>query len=275
MSDSEKSIRWGYLPDEILSRIFTFLPIKSIIICTSVSKTCKFLIQNPTFFSSHFHHSHTKNNLLLLRLSRNDREVYTLHKEDDPDFTKYASFDSPFHAPAPHLHNVIDTCNGLLCFSVGLPNDADEFFLWNPCVRKLLQFPGPDVTFNTQGLPPNLLPELPSYSGKMKWTCVSVYGNSIAGFQTMEGSDQINIWAMEEYGVASLWTEFSHQCPSLGMGMRRPWPVGFRRNGEVILVNIEKRLVSWNPDSRNIKNLGINGYFVTFFWFLCRESSFA
>ncbi|KAK9987370.1 hypothetical protein SO802_032321 [Lithocarpus litseifolius] len=158
MSDSKKSIRWGYLPDEILTQIFSFLPIKSIIICTSVSKTWKSLIQNPTFISTHLHHSHNKikNNLLLLRLSRNDKKVYTLHKEGDLDFTEYTSFDSPFHGPHlqhPH-HYVIDTCNGLLCLSNGSPNLANKLFLWNPCVRKLLQFPIPRVTFDIYGMHP-------------------------------------------------------------------------------------------------------------------------
>ena len=55
-----------------------------------------------------------------------------------------------------------------------------------------------------------LLPELPSYTGRMVWTRVSVYGNSIAGFQRTVGSGQINIWVMKEYGVASSWTKFSH-----------------------------------------------------------------
>ncbi|XP_050245777.1 F-box protein CPR1-like isoform X1 [Quercus robur] len=364
MSDSNKSIRWGYLPDEILTHIFTFLPIKSIIICTSVSKTWKSLIQNPTFISTHLHHSHTKsqNLFLLLNISRNDREVYALHKEDDdPDFTEYTSFESPFHAPAPGFHEVVGTCNGLLCLSYSLPNHANEIFLWNPCVRKFLQLPSPNVTFDTHGkscksfgfgfdpktndykvvrilsilrscddfgmsrsvvdvyslstgewrmlsasasLPPTcaitsrgppafangalhwiavandkkrfvlvfdlgdevfrqiLLPELPSYTGKMMWNHVSAYGNSIVGFQRGIGIGQINIWVMKEYGVASSWTKFSHQCPCLGMPS--PYPVGFRRNGEVILLNIGFELVSWNPDSQNIKNLEINGYFGTF-----------
>ena len=89
--------------DEILTHIFTFLPIKSTIICTSVSKTWKSLIQSPTFISTYLHHSHTKNNLLLLRLSRNDKQVYTLHKEGDLDFTEHTSFDSPLHGP--HLQH--------------------------------------------------------------------------------------------------------------------------------------------------------------------------
>ncbi|XP_023892806.1 F-box protein CPR1 [Quercus suber] len=152
MSESNKSIGWGYFPDEILAHIFTFLPIKSIIICTSVSKTWKSLIQNPTFISTHLHHSHNKNQylFLLLSLSRNDKQVYTLHKEDDPDFIVYTSFESPFHAPQhPHhgTYNARGTCNGLICLS----NHAKGIFLWNPCVRKFLQLPYPNVTVDTHG----------------------------------------------------------------------------------------------------------------------------
>ena len=87
---------------------------------------------------------------------------------------------------------------------------------------------------------------------------------------------------MKEYGVASSWTKFSHQCPSLGM--LQPCPVGFRRNGEVVLendrndevvlednrigevvlLNDRRWLISWNPDSQNVKNLKINGSHKTF-----------
>ena len=110
-----------------------------------------------------------------------------------------------------------------------------------------------------------LLPELPSYTGRMVWTSVSVYGNSIAGFQSRIKSGQINIiiWVMKEYGVASSWTKFSHQCPSLGM--LQPCPVGFRRNGEVVLLNDRRGLISWNLDSQNVNNLEINGSHKTFF----------
>ncbi|KAL4607779.1 hypothetical protein ACB092_09G199800 [Castanea dentata] len=48
MSDSKNSIRWESLPSEIATNIFLLLPIKSIIVCTSVSKTWKSQIQNPT-----------------------------------------------------------------------------------------------------------------------------------------------------------------------------------------------------------------------------------
>ena len=83
-----------------------------------------------------------------------------------------------------------------------------------------------------------------------EWCCIAVLEEWIR--------TQFNIWVMKEYGVASSWTEFPHQCPSLGM--LQPCPVGFRRNGEVVLENAIRGLVSWNPDSQKIKNLKINGF---------------
>ena len=93
MSDNEE--RWESLPAEIPT------PIKSIITCTSFSKTWNSQIQNPTFISTHLHHSHNKNkNLLLFSLySQTHKESYALQNEDDPHFTQHSSFDYPFHVP--------------------------------------------------------------------------------------------------------------------------------------------------------------------------------
>ncbi|KAL4607814.1 hypothetical protein ACB092_09G201900 [Castanea dentata] len=147
-------IPWGSLPDEILTNIFVFLPIKSIIICTSVSKAWKSLIKNPTFISTHLRHSLNKNqNLLFFSLrSENRKQFYALHNEDDADFTQHARFDYPFHAP-DHLdpHNrVVGTCNGLLFLSNVFRCDY-SFCLWNPCVGKLLKLPSPNITYATHG----------------------------------------------------------------------------------------------------------------------------
>ena len=152
MSDSEE--RWDSLPDEILTHIFLSLPIKSIIVCTSVSKTWNSLIQNSTFISTHLHHSYTNNNhnLLLFKLvtqpvnpqsTDNNKEVYLLYKEDDDDgFTEeLTKFE-----PSNHIFRVVGTCNGLLCLSNDIFDfNTDRFFLWNPCVRKFLQLPHPNV----------------------------------------------------------------------------------------------------------------------------------
>ena len=81
-----------------------------------------------------------------------------------------------------------------------------------------------------------LLPELPSYTSEnvnMMWTSISAYGNSVAAFQQGIRSGKLNIWVMREYGVALLWTKFSHQ--SLKLELAKPCPVGFRSNSEVVM----------------------------------------
>ena len=159
MSDIiKKIILWGSLPDEILTYIFVFLPVKSIIICASVSKAWKSLIKTPTFISTYHHHSLNKNknqnqnqNLLFFGLcseSENRKEFYALYNED---FTQHARFDCPLRAP-PRIgkYNVVGTCNGLLFLSKFFDGD-NSFCLWNPCVGKLLKLPSPNITYATHG----------------------------------------------------------------------------------------------------------------------------
>ena len=90
------------------------------------------------------------------------------------------------------------------------------------------------------------------------WICVSVYGNSIAGFQKRVRGGKLNIWVMKEYGVTSSWTQFTHQY--LKFGLAKQCPVGFRRNGEVVLRNDRGGLVSWNADTQMIKDIEIDGF---------------
>jgi F-box interacting protein len=154
MPDNAK-VSWDSLPVEIVTQILLRLPIKPIIISTSVWKTWKSIIQNPTFIPTHLHHSINNNNhnhnLLLFRLCEDEAditEIYALHNDDDNDFTDHARFDFPLET---HNYNpifrVVGTCNGLVCLCDDLCVCTDQFFLWNPCVRKFLKLPYPNVTF--------------------------------------------------------------------------------------------------------------------------------
>ena len=95
---------------------------------------------------------------------------------------------------------------------------------------------------------------------------VSAYGNSIALFQNGYFSlakgcqtGDFYLWVMEEYGVASSWTKV------LKIGEGLPRPIGFKRNGEeVVLLSYDWRLVSWVPWSTEFKHLKIIGYEDTF-----------
>ncbi|KAM3690873.1 hypothetical protein ACJW31_09G152400 [Castanea mollissima] len=151
MSDNKKLIQWELLPSEIVTNILVRLPIKSIIICTSVLKAWKSLIQNPTFSSTHLHHSHNKNLLFFNLCSENQEEFYALHNKDDElDFTQHTSFDYPSHVPDPDpKFRVVGTCNGLLLsLSNNLTMDTSRLCLWNPSVRKLVNLPPIHFSFD-------------------------------------------------------------------------------------------------------------------------------
>ncbi|XP_065616537.1 F-box protein CPR1, partial [Quercus suber] len=141
-------------PDEILTNIFVFLPVKSIIICASVSKAWKSLIKSPTFISTyhHHHHHHSLNKSLLFfglcSESENRKEFYALYNEDDADFTQHARLDYPFHNGK---YSVVATCNGLLFLSKEVLRGDYSFCLWNPCVGKSLKLPSPNITYATHG----------------------------------------------------------------------------------------------------------------------------
>ena len=114
-----------------------------------------------------------------------------------------------------------------------------------------------------------LVPELPDYTSRFAGllsVSVSAYGNSIALFQNGYFSlakgcqtGDFYLWVMEEYGVASSWTKV------LKIGEGLPRPIGFKRNGEeVVLLSYDWRLVSWVPWSTEFKHLEIIGYEDTF-----------
>ncbi|KAM3693894.1 hypothetical protein ACJW31_07G019300 [Castanea mollissima] len=156
MSDNLSTL--DSLPHEILTNVFLRLPIKSIVKCTAVCKTWKSLIQNPTFISNHLHHSSNNNNnnnkhpLLLFRLCSSEKEHYVLHF-DNQDFNEYTRFDDfPFQGPSfDGIFNVVGTCNGLIFLADDLYGYLCKFFLWNPCVRKFVKLPIPNITFFSHG----------------------------------------------------------------------------------------------------------------------------
>nr|XP_023892639.1 F-box protein At3g07870-like [Quercus suber]POE60565.1 f-box protein [Quercus suber] len=106
-----------------------------------------------------------------------------------------------------------------------------------------------------------LLPEFPGHMDLMPGS-VSVYRNSIAFFR--KDNDFLHIWAMKEYGVVSLWTNVL-SLPLLdldffGASDSIQRALGFLRNGEVILKLDGGRLISLDPETREIKDLRIMGY---------------
>uniref|UniRef100_A0A2N9I5Q4 F-box associated beta-propeller type 1 domain-containing protein n=1 Tax=Fagus sylvatica TaxID=28930 RepID=A0A2N9I5Q4_FAGSY len=62
--------------------------------------------------------------------------------DNDDNFTQHTTFDFPFNGPG--LKGMY-TCNGLVCLS----DFVYKFFLWNPCVKKCMELPSPNVTYKT------------------------------------------------------------------------------------------------------------------------------
>ena len=150
-----------------------------------------------------------------------------------------------------HRHLSMGLCIGLL---LGDDNNLQHFVLvfdlGNEVFREIL------------------LPQLPDYTSIFEGLLsafVSAYENSIALFQNgyfslVKGCQTGDFYlrVMEEYGIASSWTKVLKIWEGL------PRLIGFKRNGEVVLLSYDGELVSWVPWSTEFKHLEIIGYEDTF-----------
>jgi F-box interacting protein len=127
-----------YLPEEVVVKIFTWLPPKSLIRFKCVSKRWHALIGNPDFLSK---------NLLndsIITQNSNDPLRYIIFFALDPDtpgklVLSFHSYDSlhcavcasqtPLNLPTEPRFEIVASCNGLLCLWDHTRNDIH---LWNP-----------------------------------------------------------------------------------------------------------------------------------------------
>ena len=87
---------------------------------------------------------------------------------------------------------------------------------------------------------------------------ISAYQNSLAMFYEGFPNPTLNIWVMKNYADASSWTKFvisAYQGPI----DYNPRVTGFRKNGEVILEMNVGQFVSQDLNTKESKDLGING----------------
>jgi F-box interacting protein len=104
-----------------------------------------------------------------------------------------------------------------------------------------------------------LLPKLPESTHGGICELHSVYGNSIALLQRKSYFDSLNIWVMKEYGIVSSWTNFF----AIVEQDVEPWPIGFRRNGQVVLKLKSGGLVSQDLESQERKDLRITSGWIS------------
>jgi F-box interacting protein len=125
-----------YLPEEMVVKILSWLPPKSLIRFKCVSKRWHALIGNPDFLSKNL-----LNHSILTQNPCDPRRLTLFIARDKSDFCKrihsFRSYDSLCCAsqtplnfpPEPPLFDVVVSCNGLLCLWDVMRNNL---YLWNP-----------------------------------------------------------------------------------------------------------------------------------------------
>lgn len=130
------------LPPEVVTEIICRLPVKSLLLFRSVSKSWRSLIDSPGFIYLHLNNSvDTGSNLSLIL--RKDSELYTVDLDQLNDAVEVTH---PLMCYSNRIH-VLGSSNGLLCIA----NVAEDIALWNPSIRKHKVLPFLPVEKNNYG----------------------------------------------------------------------------------------------------------------------------
>ncbi|KAG8386774.1 hypothetical protein BUALT_Bualt03G0183900 [Buddleja alternifolia] len=341
-----------YLNEGIIINILHRLPVRALLRCTCVCKSWYSLITTPLFISSHFNFQNNAHAppLLLLRRCLPKSERFALYLDHHQSFTRQTTLDFPFTSLNSYF-TIVGSCNGLLCLSDDRLYFVHTIILWNPCVKKSLLLPKPNLIYNScatfiqclgfgfdsvandykvvrityvdYGSPQVELYKLSTgvwqdisylslhyiiynksrqaYAyGATHWVAnnymnsydlivlfdmchevfremmlpdilanvdpntskdLLVYKESLAliAWNVSAVEPRCCVWVMEEYGVMGSWTklfDFDHHNFGSGRIMRPLW---VRRNGEVVMVREDGRLISYDPNGGEVEDLGVRG----------------
>ncbi|KAM7506391.1 hypothetical protein LguiA_016851 [Lonicera macranthoides] len=134
------TLDYHHLPAELLTEILTRLPVKTLLICTSVSKSWYSLITSPLFITAHqLNNRNNPASLLLLRDELNKKTQCSLHYGIDT-FEEFVALDLPDITKETRFIGIACICNGLVCLY-----DLDKYIvaLWNPFLKKSIILPKP------------------------------------------------------------------------------------------------------------------------------------
>ncbi|XP_059295863.1 F-box/kelch-repeat protein At3g23880-like [Lycium ferocissimum] len=150
-SIQESALTISILPQELITDILLKLPVKPLLKFRCVSKSWLALISSPQFVKTH------------LSICANDKD-YTNHrvvlKVNSPEFNlKDCSLNSLLYDPVTEAFDlgypmknprkplrsirIVGSVNGLICLVIGV----NDFFLWNPSIRKFKKLPDPTDGF--------------------------------------------------------------------------------------------------------------------------------
>ncbi|KAL6206047.1 hypothetical protein ACLB2K_023298 [Fragaria x ananassa] len=123
-----------------MMNILCWLPVKSLIRFTSVSKQWRFItLSDPKFATSHFKAAHQRQTLshrLIFSTDAPQLEMLDLD-HDTPPYGRKLSF--PFERTEDTEVQLLGSCNGLVFVAL----DDTYFYIWNPSTGFSTQFPEP------------------------------------------------------------------------------------------------------------------------------------
>ncbi|PRQ48187.1 putative F-box domain-containing protein [Rosa chinensis] len=132
------------LPEEIIVNILTWLPLKSLIRFTSVSKRLhSIILSDPKFAQSQLKAARQQKTLShRLLVSTDAPQLESLQLDDTPSFGDPSSvrkLSFPFQPQPGGYIKLLGSCNGLVFVAV----DKKFFYIWNPSIGFFKQLPDP------------------------------------------------------------------------------------------------------------------------------------
>ncbi|XP_058739789.1 F-box/kelch-repeat protein At3g23880-like [Vicia villosa] len=130
------------LPDDIIARILSFLPVRSLLQLRCVCKSWKTLISQPTFIKLHLHQSAKTPQIALISNSFNGFKImpFPIHRLVDNTSSITLPHKIPFRLDDVDCYRLVGSFNGLLCILAKIfchRFDEIVLYLWNPATRKL------------------------------------------------------------------------------------------------------------------------------------------
>nr|XP_043624580.1 F-box/kelch-repeat protein At3g06240-like [Erigeron canadensis] len=128
-----------YLPHELVVKIFTKLPVKSLLRFRSLSKSWCALISSPDFIRKYtLGLVQTSQKVLIMNNVMGGKDIYTLHEEDRLPLSSGEGYQGVTAVEYPRVEvQIAGSCNGILC----LVDMALRMCLWNFSVRRQVMIP--------------------------------------------------------------------------------------------------------------------------------------
>ncbi|PIA29302.1 hypothetical protein AQUCO_06100074v1 [Aquilegia coerulea] len=269
-----------HLPSEITAQILSMLPVRSVLRCKYVCKTRRNLIDDPKFADLHF----TKSSF---QLQESERLV---------DLTNFKAISRYLHGIGcgfDHTNKklklvviynslVVDGSNGCITeaqvFTLGSDLWIDlknvpqvqclkpsatvqgsiHWLTYEFHFLRILSFDLASENFSFLELPK-------CYLGKevdVHEFRIMNFGGDLSVVDFSYYYDRIEIWVMKEYGVKESWTKHTIMRTDsvTGVNYSRIYPISPWKNGEILLLNDGRKLISYNLETGMYTLFQIDGF---------------